>query len=79
MKTPRNISAKELLKMLTRCGYEVTRQKGSHIRLTVLTAQGERHVTVPNHDPLSLGTLSSILSDVSEHLGVAKEDLLNKL
>ncbi|MBX2967390.1 MAG: type II toxin-antitoxin system HicA family toxin [Cyclobacteriaceae bacterium] len=34
MKLPRNISARELIKSLGKIGYEVTRQKGSHIRLS---------------------------------------------
>ena len=71
MKTPRNLSAQDLIKILTKYGYQVTRQKGSHIRLT---KDGTHHVTVPNHDPIKLGTLSSIVTDVAEHLGIDKED-----
>jgi predicted RNA binding protein YcfA (HicA-like mRNA interferase family) len=74
MKTPRNLSAQELIKILNRYGYEVTRQKGSHIRLAKHSDNGTHHVTVPNHDPIKLGTLSSIISDVAENLGINKED-----
>jgi len=74
MKTPRNLSAQNLIKILSKYGYETTRQKGSHIRLTRNSAEGEHHITIPNHDPLRLGTLSSILNDVSEHLKIDKED-----
>ena len=70
MKTPRNLSASDLIKILAKYGYEVTRQKGSHIRLV----NGTHHVTVPNHNPIKLGTLSSIISDVGENLGISKED-----
>ncbi len=31
MKLPRNVSARELIKSLGKIGYEVTRQKGSHV------------------------------------------------
>jgi len=77
MRTPRDLSAKDLIKMLGKYGYEVTRQKGSHIRLTKSSEKGVHNITMPNHDPIKLGTLSSIISDVSEHLGIDKEDFLN--
>lgn len=76
MKTPRNLSAHHLIKILSKYDYQITRQKGSHIRLTKTSDKGEHHVTVPNHDPLKLGTLSAILNDVADHLGVDKSDLL---
>ena len=34
---------------------------------------GEHHPTVPNHSPLRLGTLNGILSGVSVHLGLSKD------
>jgi predicted RNA binding protein YcfA (HicA-like mRNA interferase family) len=76
MKTPRNLSAQDLIKILATRGYQISRQKGSHIRLTKTSDKGEHHVTIPNHDPLKLGTLSSILNDVADHLGIDKNDLL---
>ncbi|WP_179414333.1 type II toxin-antitoxin system HicA family toxin [Mucilaginibacter sp. E4BP6] len=79
MKTPRNLSAYDLIKVLLKYGYQVTRQKGSHIRLTLHSEKGDHHVTIPNHDPLKLGTLSSILTDVAEYLNVDKEEILSKL
>jgi predicted RNA binding protein YcfA (HicA-like mRNA interferase family) len=74
MKTPRDLSAKDLIKILGKYGYEVTRQKGSHIRLTKSSGKDIHNITVPNHDPIKLGTLSSIVSDVADHLGIDKED-----
>lgn len=67
MKLPRNVSAGDLIKALGAYGYSVTRQKGSHIRLST-QQKGEHHVTVPNHNPLRVGTLFSILRDVADHL-----------
>lgn len=78
MRLPRNLSGEELARHLRKYGYEVTRQTGSHIRLS--TSQGgEHHVTVPRHDTLKLGTLSGVLNDVASHLGMAKESLLEGL
>jgi predicted RNA binding protein YcfA (HicA-like mRNA interferase family) len=78
MKTPRNVSAKELIKKLKPLGYEITRQTGSHIRLTT-TQKGEHHITIPNHDPLRIGTFSSIINDVAEHFGKTKQEIINEL
>jgi len=78
MKLPRNLSGAALVKALGKVGYVATRQKGSHIRLTT-SRNGEHHVTVPEHDPLKVGTLSGILRDVAEHLGVDRDSLLDEL
>ncbi len=52
MKTPRDISAPELIRALRILGYQQTRQVGSHIRLTT-QMEGTHHVTIPNHRPLN--------------------------
>ena len=78
MKTPRNISGKELDRKLTALGYEPTRQRGSHLRLRTLL-QGEHFVTVPQHDFIPVGTLNSILRDIASHLQIEKEELVDKL
>jgi predicted RNA binding protein YcfA (HicA-like mRNA interferase family) len=59
-------------------GYTVTRQTGSHIRLTTQEL-GEHHVTVPDHDPIRVGTLAGLLSDVAAHLGIGRDELVRKL
>lgn len=66
MRLPRDISAQELIKSLQKLGYIVTRQNGSHIRFTT-TSSGQHHLTIPNHNTLKLGTLSSIIGDIAAH------------
>ena len=78
MKLPRDISGRELTNLLTRYGYSVTRQTGSHLRLTTQTG-GEHHLTIPVHSSLRLGTLSAILSEVAQHLKRDKSDLIKEL
>src|SRR5260221_8655820 len=39
----------------------------------------ENHITIPAHDPLRVGTLSQILSDLSTYLELEKEALLKAL
>ncbi|MBI1832536.1 MAG: type II toxin-antitoxin system HicA family toxin [Planctomycetes bacterium] len=78
MKLPRNLSGTELAKALKKLGYVVTRQKSSHIRLTT-QQNGEHHVTVPDHDPVKVGTLADILKDVADHFGLQRDELLDQL
>lgn len=58
MKLPRDLSGPVLIRLLAKLGYAVTRQTGSHVRLTTLE-RGEHHITIPTHDPLRIGTLAA--------------------
>lgn len=78
-KTPRDVSGKALIKVLSKYGYEVVRQTGSHIRLSIALNEGVKNITIPNHDPIKLGTLMAIINDVSEQLKISREDIINKL
>ncbi len=78
MKIPRDMSGEKLAKLLSKYGYHITRQTGSHMRLTT-EKNGAHHITIPKNKPLKIGTLSAILNDVSEHLKVSKEDILKDL
>lgn len=78
MKLPRDISGLDLSKALKSFGYEITRQTGSHIRLTT-SVNGEHHVTIPAHDPIKIGTLAGILSDIAAHHKITRDDLLKRL
>ena len=78
MKLPRDIKGNDLVRMLAKVGYVITRQSGSHIRLTT-EIDGEHHVTIPNHNPIKLGTLSAILNSVAEHFGISREQLMQRI
>ncbi len=78
MKLPRGVSAERLIHALKRLGYEVIRQKGSHVRL--------RHdgppvhlITVPLHNALKTGTLHSLLSEVARMRSITIESLTESL
>ena len=75
---PRDVSGAELASLPEIFGYVVTRQKGSHLRLTTQVG-GEHHVTVPNHESLRTGTLNGVLKDVAEHAGVTRDAVVEKL
>jgi predicted RNA binding protein YcfA (HicA-like mRNA interferase family) len=78
MRAPWDVSGLELARALRRVGYQETRQTGSHLRLTNLEPT-EHHVTVPLHNPLKVGTLNAILTDVATHLAISREELLRRL
>ena len=78
MKLPRDVSGDDLAKALKVLGYQVTRQTGSHMRLTT-TEGGEHHLTIPRHDPLRIGTFAAILDDVAMHFQLSRDELLAKI
>ena len=78
MKLPRDLSGGGLARALSKVGYRVTRQTGSHMRLTV-DSPSRHHVTIPAHDPLKVGTLGAILAEVAAHLGIERDELLRRL
>lgn len=78
MKTPRDLSGLELAKALRKLGYTVTRQNGSHLRVTTQQG-GEHHEVVPNHSPIKLGTLKGILRSVAQHHRMTVAELMAAL
>ena len=78
MKTPRDLSGSELAKRLRTLGYVVTRQTGSHLRVTTQQG-GEHHEVIPNHSPIKIGTLKSILRNVAAHHRMGVSELLEML
>lgn len=78
MRLPRDLSGDELARALSRMGYSITRQTGSHMRLTT-SHGGEHHITIPRRTPLKIGTLSAILKDVAAHAKIAYAKLVEDL
>ena len=79
MKLPRDVSGPQLAHLLHRHGYELTRQTGSHLRLTSRIKGPEHHITIPSHDALKVGTLSAILADVAAYLEVDRAAFIQDL
>jgi len=78
MKTPRDLTGAELASALRQLGYTVTRQTGSHLRITT-RQHGEHHEIIPNHSPIKIGTLKSILRNVAAHHEMTVPELLEDL
>jgi predicted RNA binding protein YcfA (HicA-like mRNA interferase family) len=50
----------KVIRALEKLGYEIIRQKGSHIRMH---HPYKKPVTIPTHNPVAKGTLRKILRD----------------
>ena len=80
MKQPRDVSGKELARLLAKhYGYETIRQAGSHVRMTSKLMKEEHHITIPLHDPLKPGMLSAILAEVAARKKIEKKKLVETL
>ena len=79
MRLPRDLSGRELIRLLKRYGYESTRQVGSHIRFTIELPRLRSPDNDSHHDSLRIGTLNSILSDVADYLGMDRSKLMQEL
>jgi len=66
LKLPRDVSGEDVVRSLRRLGYEITRQTGSHIRVT-------------SKRKLRVGTLAGILSDVATYLDLSRDELTEQL
>lgn len=78
MKLPRGVSADRLIRVLVRLGYSVVRQRGSHARLRH-SGPPSHTITIPLHNPLKVGTLHGILSEVSQMRSITIESIAELL
>ena len=72
-------SGDDVVRLLRSLGYEVVRQRGSHVRLRKATPLGDHNITVPAHRIVAKGTLSDILNRVSLWNNIPKEDLIRRM
>lgn len=79
MRLPHDISGKELVSKLRKFGYEITRQKGSHIRLTAKIKDKKHNLTIPIHKQIKIGTLNNTINELSTIHKIPKDELITKL
>ena len=72
----RVLSGDEVVRIFIRYGFEIKRQVGSHIRLTLKQSESSVHITIPKHTELKLGTLHAIRSEFAATFGevIAKKE-----
>lgn len=73
------VSGKKLVKNLQKIGYQIIRQKGSHVQMRLNSDNGEHMITVPLHDEVAFGTLNDILGKVSLWSGISKNKLIEAI
>ena len=79
MKVPRDLSGVELARILCRVwGYRQVHQEGSHIILQTDSPAHQR-LSIPNHNPLRVGTLNGIVRAVATLKGVDRQAVLDSL
>ena len=79
MKLPRDLAGRALVKALCRdWGYRIVHQEGSHIILETEEPSHQR-IPIPDHNPVRIGTLNTILRIVSAHKGVDRAEILRSL
>jgi len=79
LKLPRDTGGHELAFLLRRYGYQITRQTGSHLRLTSSLKGSEHHLTIPAHKQLRVGTLNALLTDIASYLEMDRAKLVEEL
>jgi predicted RNA binding protein YcfA (HicA-like mRNA interferase family) len=78
-KIPRDISGRELAKLLRKYNYTLIRETGSHLRLNTNIMGSSHSITIPDHTALKIGTINNILNEVASYLRISKEKLINEL
>jgi len=71
-KLPRKISGKDLLKVFQRLGFQLVRQRGSHV---FLRHPDGRRLTIPVYDVVPVNLLSWILAEAK----ITRQDFLKLL
>lgn len=66
------LSGRDVIKALSKQGFAVARQKGSHIILVKESEDSKKGVVVPNHKEIDKGTLLEII----RQSGMTKEEFL---
>ena len=69
------LSGKDLVKILSKLGYQHIRTRGSHMVLVKQESNEKKTIPVPNHKELAKGTLKAIMNQANLKLN----DLLDLL
>lgn len=69
------LSARKVLNALKRIGFEIVKQKGSHIKLSKRLKNRKITTIVPNHKTIMRGTLKGILELAETDLKDLMENL----
>jgi len=76
---PRDLSGRDLCQLLERFGYAVSHRSGSHVRLSSQRSGASPSITIPDHNPIKIGTLNSILSEIAVAQKFTKQQIVEQL
>ena len=69
----------KFVKFLESLGYTYLRQTGSHVRMVIQKGDKKFHVVVLLHNELRVGTLYSILDEVSKETEIPRNELIDAI
>lgn len=64
----KRFSGKEVLAILSKFGFSIHSQKGSHVKLRRISAGEKQTLTIVMHDELDIGTARAILRQASRFI-----------
>jgi len=65
----RNLSGKDVVRILSRFGFKVVSQRGSHVKLRRILLDGAKQtLTIPLHEELDKGTLRAIFRQALRYI-----------
>jgi len=65
----RVLGGREVIKILSKFGFEVVSHRGSHVKLRRVLPDGTKQIlTVPLHEELDKGTLKAIIKQASRYI-----------
>ncbi|MEY3825686.1 MAG: hypothetical protein RLZZ148_498 [Cyanobacteriota bacterium] len=64
----KQLSGKDVIKILAQFGFTIHSQRGSHIKLRRAISEGKETLSIPNHRKLDLGTCYAIFKQASQYI-----------
>ena len=64
----KGLSGKEVIAILTRFGFEIHSQRGSHVKLRRVSAGGKETLTIVAHAQMDAGTLRAVFRQASRYI-----------
>lgn len=72
----KNLSGKDVIKILASLGFSVAAQKGSHVKMKrVIENNFSQSLTIPKHKELDKGTIKAIYNQILKY--IPENDLKN--
>jgi len=60
------LSGKEIARILSGFGFTIHNQNGSHIKLRRTSSDTQQTLIIPNHSPITKGTIKAIFNQASK-------------